>query len=276
MVRTIRTVQGARFSSAKSLGKNPDFEPRITLNTKFGVQENTAHSDNDNLKIGYMAIGDWGHTWQAGRTTPVPSIHSPEDAACLRHIPYVIREVSNDLTAAERAKYRMRVLTVIGDKTYAMYYLRVIDLSQTVPTIEYRVVKNGNVTSRPYTPSTSHLNPVRTTLQTDQSIDTSGSLIAVTSKIPLVMTEADMTELRNVGSVLYNDEMAGLISEIALVAGADRVVSGNFGGTIANYTEVISAVVTHFGSVFIHSTFDNLGKTTTLDLGTVEPLLGLQ
>lgn len=275
MTLTIRTVQGARFSSAKSIGKNPEFDPRVTLNTKFSVQENVSHSDNDVLKIGYMAIGDWGHIWQTGKTSPVPVPHSPEDAACYRHIPFVAREISNDLSPSERSKYRMRVVRVIGTKTYALYFIRVIDLSLTTPTIEYRVVKDGNVTSKPYTPSSANLNPERPAVVTDQSIDTSGTLIAVTSKIPFVMTETDMSELRNVGIVLYNDEMAGLISEFALVSGVDRVVSGNFGGTIANYTEIISATVTHFGSAFMHCIFDNVGKSTSLDLGTVEPLQSL-
>lgn len=281
MEKTVRTVEAAVLTSAQMLGKSITQRPNTTLNQRFELFQNETPVDTDVFRLKYIGVGVGGHQMQVGTypdnkltfSVPVPLPHTARHKSLYQHIPLVMRPLDDDLTPAERLQYRMRVLLEFNNVIYACYYLRVVDLSQTTPSIETRTTVDGVVTSVPYSATTDDLFPTPPKLGTGVSTQTSSVSISVTSRFSLSLTAADMDELKNSAQIIYGDSNYAIISEMCTVAGIDRVVNGTFAGGTLPYTEVVSARVTHFLSTFFSANFNNAGITTSFDLGSVEPLL---
>ena len=281
MEKTIRTVEAAVLTSAHMLGKNVKHRNNVTLNQRFDLFADSVPTETDVFQLKYIGVGLGGHQMQIGthpdtKTTfsvPVPLPHTSKHKSLYQHLPLVMRTLDNDLSAAERLKYRLRVILKFNNVFYACYFLRVVDLSQTTPSIEVRTTLDGAVTSTPYEATLDDLFPMPPKLGTGSSTQTSSVSISVTSKFSVDFSSADMDELKNSATIIYGDPAYAIITEMCTVAGVDRTVNGQFAGGVLPYTEVISARVTHFISTFFSANFNNAGISTNFDLGSVEPLL---
>lgn len=279
MENCVRTVQSALLQSALQLGMPHVIQANSSLNQKFDIQATVAPADTDTFAMKYVAIGNGGHklvTGVNGISTPEPIQHSPTDAALFNHLPFVLRLPNQDLTAAQRANYRLRRIESINGTSYVAYYLKVIDLSLTLPGLELRTVQNGIMTSTPYAPQLSDLSPTPPAISSGGVITTSGNFIAATSKVDFTLSADDITELLNVSNILYSSDSFALISEIGLCSGVDRAVTGDFNGTSAGYTEVIGAQVMNFIDSFFPAKFNNNGLSLSFDVGQLEPLMTLK
>lgn len=278
MEHCIRTVLGAYLQTCQLLGKPVVIKPNTTLNQKFDIQPNVTISDQDHPGMGYVSIGNGGHRMVIGVNNiprPEPIQHTPRDAALFNHLPFVLRLPNEDLTVAERAKYRLRRHETHDGQTYVAYYLKTLDLSNTLPQLELRTVTDGVTTSTEFNHTLQDLNPEPLELTPGGVLVNSGDYIAATAKVPFVMSETDINELLNVANILYGDEDYAMISEIALCSGVDRLVQGDFNGTTATYTEAISVQVCNFINAFFSAKFSNNGINVLFDIGSVEPLLVL-
>lgn len=278
MENIIRTVLGASLQTSQLLGKSISIKPNSTLNQKLTIQENTSFAEEDRVSMKYVAIGNGGHRMVVGTgniTRPEPIQHSPRDCALYNQLPFVLRLPSADLPVTERAKYRLRKLVTHDGQAYVAYYLKVLDLSETLPQLELRTVMDGVTTSTPYAPTLSDLNPTPPAITTGQVLTTTGDYIAATAKVPFVMSAFDIQELLNVCNIIYGDDNYAMISEIALCSGADRAVTGDFNGTSIGYTEAIGVQVMSFINSFFSAKFSNSGVVVNLDVGSVENLLSL-
>ena len=66
-----------------------------------------------------------------------------------------------------------------------------------------------------------------------------------------------------------------VISEVGLCTSIDRVVNGDFNGTIMGYTDAIYCQVANWMTTEFPAYAYNQGTTFTVDIGSNEPLLDI-
>lgn len=278
METSLRTVYGAYLQTAQLLGLPVVLYPHTTLNEKFNINPTAAFADTEVPRMRYAAIGNGGHRMVIGANNlarPEPVQHMPRNAALYNHLPFVLREPANDLTAVERANYRLRRIESHDGKPYVAYYLKVLSLADTIAQMDYKTVVDGQIYSQSFEPAIGDLNPTPPDLSSTGIVTTTGDYISATAKVPFKMTEADIVEFMAVVNILYGDPNYAMITEIALCSGVDRSVIGDFNGISSGYVDVIGAQVVSFINTFYAMQFNNSGIELTLDVGSVESLLVL-
>lgn len=272
----VRTIHGAYLQTVQLLGLPFIVKPNSTLNEKFQVHSDVNLGDTDMPRMRYIAIGNGGHAFNTsadGIPTPSSVQHLPRHGSLYNHLPFILRPLSDDLTAVERSKYRMRKIEEINGVRYAAYYLKTIDVSQTLPQIELRDITNGVITSVPFEPTITDLNPLPPNFINNGIVTTTGTYIAATAKVPFTMDEWEVNEFASACNIKYGDDRYAIISEIALCSGIDRPVSGEFNNVVSGYIDVVVAQVVSFLNVFYTAKFSNNGIDVMFDVGSVEPLL---
>jgi hypothetical protein len=271
-----RTVYGAVVQTTLFLDQLFDLVQNTTLNEKFGVQQGVSSSVTPTLN--YYGIGIGGHTMTAGTDgiyLPTPLEHEPTDAALFKHLPFVLRLPTNDLSQAEQAAYAMRTTLTVGGVNYIAYYLKRLDYSTTQVQMQLKsVASDGTVSTTTFTPTTSNLNPVANPLATSGVNLTTGDYVTSTAKVTIAFTVNDITELLNAANIIYGDPSYALISELCLVSGVDKPITVTT-TTGASYTflEAIMAQVASFVNTLIPVRFLNSEVDIVLDLGATEALL---
>jgi hypothetical protein len=276
MDNNVRSIYGAYLQTCALLGFNVDIKPNSTLNQKFDLFPNEIFNSGETPTVKYLTIGNGGHTASMGvdglpLINPVP--HSPRHAALYNHLPFIIREVTEDLTPGERLLYRLRVPRTIDGVNYMCYYAKVLDLSMVEPKIELRNNTDGIITATDFTPSLADLNPVKPVIPVNGNITSTGNYLASTAKIEFVMNEAEITELLNACNIIYGSDNYAFISEIGLCSGVDRSLMGNFGGPPSAYTEAVGVQIMNFISTAIPAYALSTSITQTIDVGSTSPLL---
>ena len=276
MDNNVRSIYGAYLQTCALLGFNVDIKPNSTLNQKFDLFPNEIFNSGETPTVKYLTIGNGGHTASMGvdglpLINPVP--HSPRHAALYNHLPFIIREVGEDLTPGERLMYRLRVPRTIDGVNYMCYYAKVLDLSMVQPKIELRNNTDGIITATDFTPSLADLNPVKPVIPVNGNITSTGNYLASTAKIEFVMNEAEITELLNACNIIYGSDNYAFISEIGLCSGVDRSLMGNFGGPPSAYTEAVGVQIMNFISTAIPAYALSTSITQTIDVGSTSPLL---
>jgi hypothetical protein len=272
----VRSGYGALFQDCLLLDKPTTLLENSTLNQKFNIQANVSIAEDEKRAMKYVTVGNGGHRMETGAngiSLPKSQIHRARDAALFNHIPFVLRRPDQDLSVTERAKYRLRRIEVHDGSPYVAYYARLLDTSQTVPTLELRTVTNGVTTSTPFIPQLSDLSPTPVPVTPGQVLTTDGTYLAATAKVPFTMSLSDINEFLNSCRIIYGDDNYAIVSEIALCSGADRAVTGDFNGVSLGYTEAIGCQIATFISTFFALKFTNSDLQMLLDVGSSEPLL---
>lgn len=248
-----------------------------TLNELFQIAQNGVIGNDENPEFGYYAIGNRGHTSSVvGDDDVIINLykHQPSDAACWQHIPFVLRQEANDLSADQRKNYGLRRMEQYNNKNYWAYYLKRIDTKSSVAKVQETTVTNGVPDTKDYVYDSSNLNPTRPITLPDEATTTAAQFLAVTKPVDVVFGDFDVAELLNVATVKYGTEQRAIISEIALCSGVDRTIqTTGAGGAQINFEEVLAAQVLTFISTYRQMTIDNRGFTMNLELGATEPLL---
>lgn len=276
-----RTVYGAGMQTAQYMGKPYQVQENSTLNEKFGIQVNNLPSNDERHAVRYFCIGAGGHrvvTGADGVAYTTPNHHEAVDAACFKHMPFVLRETTDDLSQEQRAKYALRREETHNGRSYFAYYGKRLDLDTVEVNLQKTTVDGSNQTSEPFVPTASNLNPqpLSETADEDNVIEASGEYVSGSAVVTIDFNAADAEELRRVAQILYGDENYAVISEIALVGGVDRVVTGpGPGNNQINYTEVLAAQITTFIACYYQLNMQNNGFTFTADIGITEPLYAL-
>lgn len=275
-----RTAYGSFLQTATLLKQPFTVLDHTTLNEKFEIQATVKPASGEYPHLMYVAIGNGGHNLTIGANNipkPEPIQHLATDAACFKHIPFVLREPANDLAEAERKRYALRKLETYNSTQYVAYYLRRFNNATTQPEMNIVTIENGVQTSVvPFIPNSSNLNPVPQPLVIPGVNVTDGQYIMISSKIDLSFSESDVDELKNVGNIMYGDEAFGMISEIALVTGVDKAINatnpitGSF-----TFTECIGSQVSAHVNTFFSPVFANSGFKIIFDAGATEPLFKL-
>lgn len=274
-----RTIYGTLIQTAQLMGLPYQQVANTTLNEKFDIFPNLRPDNNAVPRVRYYCIGIGGHrpaTGADGRTYIEPIQHRPDDAALFDHIPFIIRELDNDLTTEERRKYCLRKVRNVRGTDYIHYFGKRLDLDEVEPTMKLNTTVNGTTTSVPFIPTSANLNPEPPETSNTGVISSTGQYLSASGLVTLSFTAQEVAELINVAKILFQNELYAFVSEFAIVAGDDKVVtvSGPNSANL-NYTEVVSATVTTHITEFHSIGFLNRGLNFTLELGSTEPLIGI-
>lgn len=276
MENSIRTIYAAALQSCMFRKQPYEVLEYTTLNEKLGVQPRIYPDGNTYPSLGYWAIGKGGHTFTNDQTNFALAkqvTHQATDAALYDQLPFVLRQIDNDIDSAQRARYALRKTLVVDGITYVAYYLKRIPMSQNPSIIELVTFQNGMPTPTPFVPTTANLNPVKTTASNVGANYVSNDYVTNTNKLPLVMTEDDMQELMAACVVLYGSADYAIISEIALCTGVDKIITVNPDTGISfNFLEAISVQVASFLSTFKVGAYTNGGMELVVDFGSNDPL----
>lgn len=227
MIRTSqRTLYNIDLHLHQMLEKAYEPIENTTLNEKFGILTTTPLPTGVYPTLKYYAIGVGGESTLDGNNDFNYSEHSPIDAALFKHIPFVMRNaITNDLTAEEKANYRMRTLEYHNGIQYACYYLKVItdfDLKSYFYSI--RTLSEGISVSSPSlsildTNKSELLNP--TPKSRKVSFDTSNTIDYITklAKLNFSLLDDDIKELKDVLTIL--DLTNRKLTEIGICTGID-------------------------------------------------------
>lgn len=279
MENTTRSIYGAYLQSCAYMKLPFELKANTTLNEKFGIQAE-ATLDIDALPaMRYFSIGIGGHAFSVGANGVTKNDivqHRATDAALYKHIPFVLRDINNDIDVTDRAKYGLRRIETHDGKQYIAYYLKRIDFTNVEVGMEYTSVENDVSTVTDYVPTAANLNPSPPVLSPTGVNLVTGDYVSATAKLTLVFTKAEIQEIRDACNVIYGDDNYAIISEIALCSGVDKVVTSPAinNGTI-NFNEVIGVQVTAFANTLVPAKFSTDGAEIALDVGSCEPLLNL-
>ncbi len=254
--------------------------PNTTLNEKFGILAADPPPADQYPSSRYLTVGNGGHTWVVGangKGKVTPMQHKATDAALFEHMPLVVREPTNDLTAAQRANYALRREVEYKGRRYIEYYLKRINYTGVTPEMNYTVVQDGVADTQPFVPTSANLNPVPQPLSPTGVNIPSGDYVSASARISIPFETFDINELRNACKIIYDDEEMAQISEIGICSGIDKNVqvtgTGNstFNFNDAICVQVLSHVMCYYALAFINDRID-----IDLNIGAVEPLFKLE
>lgn len=279
MIPTRPTIFGGYLQTCAH-GKRPfDLQryPYSTLNEKHEILANAVLQPNQIPGLMAWCIGDGGHRVRTVNQRPRISTidHEPEHAALYNQVPFVLREVGDDLPADLRVLYALRKEVSIGGRNYIAYWAKRLIMTGVVPSIKTNI-PNGDGTYRQvdYETSAANLNPIPPDIDLGNAVTTSGEFRSSSMLIPVNFGPRDVQELLNVGRILYGSEDDALISEIAFVTGVDRQISIQTPTGSVNFLEMIAAQIDTFVGAYYQLVFENQGFDFTLETGVSDPLLG--
>ena len=270
-----RTIYAAHAATCKALMKPWTILPNSTLNQKWNLADSETPAVNQYPTLGYIGIGNRGASYEITTDNfalSVPTPHLARHASAYNFIPFVIREITDDLSATERARYRLRVPRVINGVNYVVYYLRVLDLTTVSPSVELRTVNNGTISTTGFSPELSDLSPTAPVLSNTNVNNPNGSYLISTAKVNFTLSQEDINEIMNACDIIYGDPRYAVINEIMVCHGVDKVIQGNFGATTGAYTELIGAQVAAFLQETHALTSSSVSVSIDLDIGGVEPM----
>lgn len=252
MSNTTRTPSGAAIQLGSFFGMPYVKKENTSLNEKFNVLENDTPRQGLYPTARYIGIGNGGHNVEIDDgVAAITSVNRISNASVLyNHMPFVMRELTDDLTVEERAKYRMRVMEVHGGITWVVYYLRIINPADLVAKSTYDHIP-------------SDLFP-----QAPASVNTIVNPTSVEVKI--LFSEEEVEAIKHAQVIIHNREGFATISEVGLFTGVDKVIDLQ-GGDEMN--EVICAELhssINVGKILDYSTAT--ATSTTLSVGSLDPM----
>lgn len=270
--KSIPTVYALQAQNAQYRGRQHVVMANTSLNQKFDVQANQTYNETDRVAARYFAIGDGGHFNTLGTgNRPLTGYytHTPDDAALFNHLPFVLRRTNNDLQPVDRAKYRMRKIISVGGETYIAYYLKLLSNADSAIATKLRTEVDGVVTQADFIPTLANLSP---TPQTPQHLlDLQNQYLVTTSEVEFAMSESEVADFLEACNILYGDSF-GIISEIAVVQGVDRQVTGDLNGQAITYTEAIGVQCANYVVHDQRLTASDDAFSLSVDVSGIQPM----
>lgn len=283
MKPVVSSIYGAELQTAMLSGIPYQMREHTTLNEKFDIQAGVAHNAGIYPTMRYIAIGNGGHKAKVGvNGIEIGEVlqHTPTHAALFNHLPFVVRDLDNDLTPQERERFALRRLNTYNGTRFVEYYLRRLDFSTLTTNLRYTTVitENGVTTTNTteFEPTRAELSPVPEPLEEVGVNTLNGDYVHVEAVIPYEMTKWDLDELKNAANIIYGDERYAVISEVGLVSAVDKIVEGTSGGSgNFNYKEAICAQICAFISTDFRAYYHNQSVNLDINIGASEPMFKL-
>lgn len=261
------TIIGMTIALEQRFGCQPKNDLNTTLNTKFGVFPTRVPTNEKLVKYFCWGVG--------GRQNDTTSLSSAKFVLGTNMSPYAIRPFravlfEEDLTGEEREKYAMRVVTMINDVYYCLYYLKKIEFSQSE--VQYTRTDPVSGITTTYELDYDNLSPTAPTEDDDNGIITDvADQISVV--LPASITITGQEVLESVGVIDGGDMRYSIVSELGFVSAATELVAAaDINGSPFNYEEAIMAQLTdHYcwvGQPFI-STSDSWTRSMSFSMKNV-------
>lgn len=275
-----KTIFGEQLITSAAYGLKHQPQQGTTLNEKLEIYRNHALADTDIPRIQWVAIGCGGSRPRNSTTGPSvqePIPHSVKDGGLYEQVPFILRALGQDLTAAQRANYAGRKIIDVRGTKYIGYYLRKMEYNASRPITKHVVINNGIAQENDFQPDASVLTPQKPAANSPVLHVTNGEVYKIYKEAKLTFTESDVQELMNVFQILYDDRNIAVISEMAIVGGVNKTVAlldVNGNATSTNYTECIGAQVVLHVTKYIHASGNTGGFTEIINAGSTQPLFG--
>lgn len=277
---TTPTPEGIALQTAAHLGIPHTYPAHSTLNEKLGIENGVYPSSTvyPNLKCFVIGSGGSRESIINGHRFQVPVPHVPLDLGLFDPIPFVMREINDDLDATERARFALRRLVTMPDgKIYVTYNAKRISKTGVVVDRQIETIVNGEVTSvNTLAYSSANLTPTPRDLLPNQTTQTSGQQVRVVSRLWVGLDdEWDTKELLKVSRILYGTDYGAFFTEIGMVTAADKDITTNSGAGSTSFTfkEVIGAqIATHIAVNCNVSLGAGLRVGAYVNAGIAEPL----
>ena len=272
-----RTALGIAIQASKLLGRPYQYLKYTTLNEYYDILPD-AHLDITTIPdLKYWAIGRGGHkTHLDNSDTPVfdPINHETTNTGPFKGVPFILRQLNDDLTAEQRANYALRRKENHNGIDYWAYYLKRLPVVNEPPEIIHDNTVDEITTSRTFQYTNDDLHPTPPTLPNQGVVVSSADIIRISSVVQVSFNEWDIREYMKVCKILYGSEQQSLISEILICSGVDRDVRvPTTGDASVPFREAIGVQVMTFVSIVILVANTNKQWVHEFELGEGEPLL---
>lgn len=251
-------------------------EEFTTINERLNINQDIDIPPGQTPAMGWYIIGNGGHRVVSGGPIDitVAKVHRATDYALYNQVPFVMRRLNNDLSAAQRTNYALREVKEFNGEDWVFYWAKKIDLSQTVPTTKKTTIVNGVSDTDIFIPTNSNIYPEPPQLLADGSNPTDAESVHVDALTELLFDRFDRDEFINVAEQLYGDEKYAKISEMGILHGVSRQLSVpvNGGGT-EPMSELISGQIAYHVGIDRNLLLDNEGFKVTLNLGGTDPMI---
>lgn len=242
MAKFTYTALDEYYQLCRRMGLNPDYIPNSTMNDALNILPGDPGVPLTSGTATYLAIGDGGHSGEdSGSAMGITfKDRSGRYLGLYNMIPWVLRDVDDDLTDTEMANYRMRRLENHDGVSKYAYYLKKITLIDTMPRMVVESLVNGVTETNDWTPAIG--DAIHGELPTGSAASSQRLLTDLEIDITLTAEEAD--DVQNVTQVLYGSTNTSIISEYGLFTGIDVPNTGTSNGVAMTYTEVVNAYLT--------------------------------
>lgn len=187
------------------------------------------NADTAGLLMRYLMIGNRGHyTWYGDNSAdgvPAAVEHATSDSGLYRPIPFICVPIDQDLTASQRAIYRLRKVLSINGSLYVAYYARILDLTTTTPIQQmYHLVNNQIVDQTPFVATVDNNVPQHPV----GDLTNDNTHIAITIPYAINFTTDDINNIINACTLLFGDARYAFISELVTCHGIDKQVNTRY------------------------------------------------
>lgn len=277
MKTTTATVYGALLQSFSFFNRPFKLVANTTLNERFAVQAGIAPGAGEMPFAGYLCIGNGGHknvTGGDGQFYTSAYQHSPGDAGLFKHIPFALRDLTNDLTPEEQKKFGIRKVIPVKGVNKVAYYLRRLPEGVDDPAMWINTVNGNDVTAKPFIPTSDNLNPKPQDLDPTQTLTSSGQFLSVSTLVEIALNADEIKDIIEACRLLFDNDGYAIISEMGLCTGWDRVVSSSVGGNgVIEFKEVIACQIAAHLVTYHNLPMANNGIKEIMEVGTTEPML---
>lgn len=263
---------------------NEPIQPVLTADTNiniFSLASYVKNTDTSSLRARYLGIGNRGHKsiTPADQASPayfgeIP--HKARHAGLYGQIPFVLRQIGNDIPVEKRALYRHRCWVMIGGVKHIAYFLRL--LTDDVLTVEKKLVtvSNGVSTEVAFAPTVNDLTAPEQPSMVGDTVQATGDYMTAATSLQIHFPADEVQELLNVASILYNNDRQAIVSEFAICSGLDKNATISTNGTNRGGSpepEAVGVQVMAFLSSINIMTYSANGYTVAMNIGVTQPLV---
>lgn len=227
-----QTLASIKLNVEQYTKVTPVYNLDTTLNYKYSVFADEIPVGSVSAK--YFSVGTNGNRYVNTQNGLINYIPKATNMDLFSPLPFRCVPITADLSIAERANYRMRVLTIIDGINHFCYYLKL--LNYTSPNVSITMTDKETNIEEDYILDNSNLNPIPDEMSgitiTENKLE--GNVFA---SCQMEITANEIAEA--VGILYQGDVSKNLISEIGIVSGVDKIVTSPVDGV--SYTEAIYA-----------------------------------
>lgn len=266
-----RSIYGVKIQLHQQANIPYKLNPNTTLNDKFNLHPKRYRDELPGFPtLKYYCIGIGGNAVIYNTSGYSYNQHRPTDASLFHQIPFIIREVNNDLSLRERKRYRFRIYEEIDGRPYYSYYLKtipIINISDSI--LEVQNTNNTEILKTFNTNVSSVIDPIpidKARRIEDYEIKDMRAVVAK-ADLGFELLEEELQEIKKVIEIKKLDR--DIITEIGVCTGLEEI-------EYQDYVEPTAVQIAYFYTLDINLTMyleEKRSVNRTLEIGGMEPML---